>query len=196
MINHEEKGSGTPDFTQHISALVFLFIRNRLIWLDVKATKTFLPSCSFLVLTYLFFLMLQGCHMSCVTTTWFWPRSPKMTCPRPAKSCALPQDPLGVVLPLTLLMLQRLWSALSIRSLGFSCPGISCCICCSSVPRHLCLQPAAPQLLCRCQKRLLPLCKAVWLEKLVCSFCSLELQLYAGTGELRSSSLSMPLPGP
>lgn len=69
-INNEEKGGGTPDFMQYVSALVFLFIRNKLIWLGVKAIKAFLPFCSLLVLTY-FFLMLQGSDILCVTTTWF-----------------------------------------------------------------------------------------------------------------------------
>lgn len=36
-----EKGSGTPDTIQHVSALVFIFIRNILIWVGVKTTKAF-----------------------------------------------------------------------------------------------------------------------------------------------------------
>lgn len=37
-------------------------------------------------------------------------------------------------------------------------------------------------LLCRSQKCLLPFCKTAQLEKLICPFCSLELQLCPGTG--------------
>lgn len=40
-IINNEKGSGTPDIVQHVSALVFIFIRNTLIWLGVKTTKAF-----------------------------------------------------------------------------------------------------------------------------------------------------------
>jgi len=53
--NKEEKGGGTPDFIQDVSALVFLFIRNRLTWLGVKSTEEFLLFCSFLILTCFFF---------------------------------------------------------------------------------------------------------------------------------------------
>lgn len=40
-IINNKKGGETPDIIQHVSALVFIFIRNRLIWLGVKTTKAF-----------------------------------------------------------------------------------------------------------------------------------------------------------
>ena len=143
--------------------------------------------------------MLQRCDMSCATTTWFWLNSPKTSCPCPrsVKSCALLQDSLGGALPRTPLTLCTceahaswdLWAFPALGSPVVFAAHLSPDICaCTPLP-HIRREAG---LLCKCQEFLLPLCKAVWLEKLVLSFCSLELQLYPGTGELRSSSTFPP----
>lgn len=93
----------------------------------------------------LFFELGWGLTHWVLTTTRLWPHSPKASCSccTVVKHHALLWGSLRGSLPFTPLMLYPLRSTQSMRSPGLSCPGISCGIFCSSVPKSPRLQPAA-----------------------------------------------------
>lgn len=109
-----------------------------------------------------FMPMSSTCQTLCITAR------PTLRCPasHPTHAMAPVKHAVHKVFGLFLLW-DLLWYLLPI------CPQ-------TSVPAACCPTAGEAVMKCRCQKCLLPLCKAVWLEKLVCSFCSLELHLHPG----------------